>query len=145
MYVQGGRDLRGMQELMKKMTVGEAVSLALLSGLLGLLLFHWPWFAKLLGFDLQIERSGSIITVEYLWGAIVVLGLGLAFHKHPIWCAIWFMFGPVLVTHPIQLMKLGRIPNLWPMEILMLAVLTLPYIGIALGAAYVRKRMVETA
>ena len=126
---------------MQKMKVSEAVSLAVVAGLLGLLLFQWPWFAKLLGFDVQIARSGSLITVEYLWGALVVFGLGLAFYKHPIWCAIWFMFGPVLVTHPIQLIKLGRIPNLWPMEIFMVAVLTLPYIGIALGAAYLRKRM----
>lgn len=123
------------------MRLGEAVSLALVSGLLGLLVFQWPWFARPFGLEIEIERTGSLITVEYLWGMLVVFGLGLTFYKHPIWCAVWLMFGHVLITHPITLIKLGRVPNLWPMEIFMLALLTLPYIGIGYGASYLRQRV----
>jgi len=122
------------------MRAREAISLAVLSGMLGMLVFQWSSLAQLFGLDAEIQRSGSLVTVEYLWGMPVVLVLGLIFYRHPIWCAVWFMFGPVLILHPIKFIELGRIPNLWPIEITLLGVLTLPYIGISWAAAYLRRR-----
>jgi hypothetical protein len=104
-----------MPGLRNKLEPRQAILLAIGAGLLGLLVFRWLWIAQIFGVDLQVERGTSIITIEY-------------------------MLGPVLITHPIHLAKLGRIPNLWPMELLFLAALTVPYVGIAYGAAYMRRR-----
>jgi hypothetical protein len=50
------------------------------------------------------------------------------------------MLGPNVVSTAILVIG-GRIPNLWPLELLFLLVLTIPYIGLAYVGAYLRKRM----
>jgi len=114
---------------------------AIAASALGILVMRGEWFVQSLGFDFQIQRTGSMVTVEYFWGMFAVFLLGYVFYKWPAWCAIWFMLGHVIVTHSIYFLRHG-VPNLWPLELAVLAVLTLPYIGLAWLAAYLRKRFV---
>jgi hypothetical protein len=116
----------------------EAVWLALIASLLGLLVLKWEWLAQLLGVAVAVERSGSMITMEYLFGLVAVAALGFAFYRAPVWCAVWFMLGPTIVASAIHIARIG-VPNQLMLEIVVLAILTLPYIGVAYGAAYLRR------
>jgi len=117
----------------------EATLTAVVAGLSGLLILKWTWLAEMLGVSVSIERTGSIITVEYLWGMLAVAVLGYVFYRLPLWCAGWFMLGPILVTHASHLARFG-IPSQWLLEVFLLALLTIPYLGIAYGAAYIHRR-----
>jgi hypothetical protein len=117
----------------------EATFTAVVAGLVGLVILKWTWLAELLGITVSMERTGSILTVEYLWGMLAVAVLGYVFYRLPLWCAGWFMFGPILVTHAWHLARFG-IPGQWALEVFLLALLTIPYLGIAYGAAYIHKR-----
>jgi hypothetical protein len=112
---------------------------AILASVLGLLILKWTWLAEVLGIIVNIERTGSMITIEYVWGMLAVAFLGYLFHKLPVWCAVWFMLGPTIITHTVHVVRFG-IPQQWGLEILVLAVLTIPYVGIAYGAAYMHRR-----
>jgi hypothetical protein len=112
---------------------------AILASVLGLLILKWTWLAEVLGIMVNVERTGSVITIEYVWGMAAVAFLGYLFPKLPIWCAVWFMLGPTIITHAVHVVSFG-IPQQWGLEIFVLAILTIPYIGIAYGAAYVRRR-----
>ena len=126
------------------MKAKEANWSAVVASLVGLLVLKWTWLAELLDITVHIERTGSIITVEYLWGLLAVAALGYLFYRVPIWCAVWFMLGPTLLIHAIYLIKFG-IPSQWALEVFMLAVLTIPYVGIAYAAAYVHRRSLKSA
>ena len=115
---------------------------AVVATLLGLLVLKWTWLAEIFGATVTIERTGSMITIEYLWGMLAVAVLGYLFYEVPVWVAVWFMLGPTLVTHAAHVLRSG-IPNQWALEIFILALLTIPYVGIAYAAAYVRKRALK--
>lgn len=80
-----------------------------------------------------------MIATEYWIGLACVVPLGYLFPQNPIACAVTFMWVPVLLRHLVYIFEHG-FPNLWPLEIMMIAVLTLPYIGLAYGAAYLRRQ-----
>jgi hypothetical protein len=121
----------------KEVTIATFVSIVL-----GLIVLKWEWLASVVGLDIYVERSTSMITVEYVIGLGVAFMLGYAFPKRPVLCAIWLMLGPTLITHTIHLIIHG-VPNLWPVELLFLTILTIPYVGLAYGGAYVRHRMMK--
>lgn len=109
---------------------------------IGLIVLKWEWIAELFGVRVQVERSGSMVTMEYALGILAVMALGYVFYRRPILCAIWFVLGPTLITHSVHILKHG-VPRLWPVELLMLAALILPYAAIAFGTAYLRRRFIE--
>lgn len=124
------------------MKAKELIWPATLASVLGLLILKWTWLAELLGITVNIERTGSMITVEYAWGMFAVAVLGYLFYKLPIWCAAWFMLGPTILTHAVHLVRFG-IPQQWLLEVFVLAILTIPYVGIAYAAAYVHRRSLK--
>jgi hypothetical protein len=46
------------------------------------------------------------------------------------------------VTHAVHLVRFG-IPQQWLLEVFVLAILTIPYVGIAYAAAYVHRRLLK--
>jgi len=109
------------------------------SGLLGLLLFRWEHLASAVGWQIHIERGNSMVTFEYPLGFAVVLLLGYIFASYAIECAISFMFVPIVISHTIYIWQHG-VPRMWVVELMFLAGLTVPYIALAYGAAYLRRR-----
>src|SRR5687767_7922050 len=107
------------------MTTKEASWSAVLAILLGLLVLKWKWLAEIFGTTITIERTGSMITIEYLRGMLAVAVLGYLFYELPVWVAVWFMLGPTLFTHAIHVLR-SEIPNQWALEIFILALLTIP-------------------
>jgi hypothetical protein len=120
----------------------ELIWPAMAAFLLGLLVLQGAWLAERLGITVQIERSGSMISVEYLWGMLAVAALGYVFHRSPAWCAAWFMFGPVALAHIYHFVRFG-IPNQWALEVFFIALMTIPYVGIACAMAYQRRRSLK--
>ena len=94
------------------MKAKEMIWPAILASVLGLLILKWIWLAELVGIAVNIERTGSIVTIEYGWGMLAVAVLGYLFFRLPIWCAVWFMLGPTIVTHAVHLARFG-IPQQW--------------------------------
>jgi hypothetical protein len=110
-----------------------------MASFIGMLVLKWTWLADLFGVAYHIERTGSMITFEYFVGVVAVAILGYVFYKAPIWCAAWFMFGPMIVTHIVHIVRFG-IPQQLLLEVAVLAMLTIPYIVVAYAAAYLRRR-----
>ena len=81
-----------------------------------------------------------MITTEYWIGLPCVALLGYLLPRHPVACAVAFMWAPVSLRHVIQIFEKG-ISNLWPVEIMVIAALTLPYIGLAYVGAYLRRKI----
>ncbi len=80
-----------------------------------------------------------MVTFEYPLGFAVVLLLGYIFASYAIECAISFMFVPIVISHTIYIWQHG-VPRMWVVELMFLAGLTVPYIALAYGAAYLRRR-----
>lgn len=80
-----------------------------------------------------------MIAPEYWIGLPCVAILGYLFPQNAIACAVAFMWVPVSLRHSAYIVEHG-VPNLWPLEIMTIAVLTLPYVGLAYGVAYFRRK-----
>jgi hypothetical protein len=117
----------------------NAIAPAAVSILVGLLVLKWEWLASSIGVETHVNRTNSALSFEYALGLVATFVLGFVFPHRPATCAISFMAGPTLLTHSIYILKHG-FPNLWPVELLLLAALTVPYVGLAYSAAYLRKR-----
>lgn len=109
---------------------------AIVSIAAGLILFKWQFLATMVGWNVHIDRGDSLITMEYVIGLAVAFVLGFSFPKHPVLCAVWFMLGHSLVSILTHIAAKG-VPNLLPVEIMFLIVLTVPYVGLAYAGAYV--------
>lgn len=112
----------------------------LISILLGLLIMKWKGLLNLVGMDFHMSPSESIVTNEYYVGLLAALTLGYVFPKHPTHCGIWLMAGPVLITHTIFMLNHG-IPNMWPVELLLLALLTVPYVTLSHIGSFIARRL----
>jgi hypothetical protein len=119
--------------------IRESILPIVVSGLVGLVVLKWEWLANASGLEVHVNRGNSMVTFEYAVGLVATFLLGYAFPSWPIACAISFMLTPTLITHSIYISQHG-VPNLWPVELMFLAALTVPYIGLAYGGAYLRKR-----
>jgi len=111
---------------------------------LGLIVIEWKTIAQFLGIGHRIIESESVIAPEYWFGLIVVALLGAVFPKRPLHCAIAFMLGPLSVRHIVHLAVHG-IPNLWPIEVGFILLLTLPYMAVAYLAARIRAKATHAA
>jgi hypothetical protein len=80
-----------------------------------------------------------MLAPEYWIGLPLVALLGYLFPRNAIACAVGFMWVPVALRHSVYIFEHG-VPNLWPLEIMMIATVTVPYIGAAYGVAYLRRR-----
>ena len=117
----------------------NVVAATFVSILLGFIILKWELLTNALGLDIHLERGTSIVTIEYVIGFGVTFFLGYVFHERPVLCGICFMFGPTLVTHAIYISERG-VPNMWPVEVLLLMILTIPYIGLAYAGAFVHRK-----
>jgi hypothetical protein len=125
---------------MVQIRVRELITAVTISVIVGMIVFRWQWLTQAIGLDIHVIRSNSPVTFEYFIGMTAAIGLGFAFPTRPVVCAVSLMLGPNVVSTAILVIG-GRIPNLWPLELLFLLVLTIPYIGLAYVGAYLRKRM----
>ena len=107
--------------------------------LAGMLVLKWEWMAELAGIPESIQRDGAMLTTEYWIGLAAVFVLGLAFPTRWFATAAWFMWGPTIITHSVFIIQHG-IPNLWPLELAFIAALTVPYIAVGYGGAFLRRR-----
>lgn len=121
------------------MIARQAFVSALVSILVGLVVLRWEWLASLVGMQIQINRGEGMLTFEYAVGFPATFLLGYIFPTYSISCAIWFMLGPTVVTHSIYIYQHG-IPSMWPVELVFLVLLTLPYVGLAWCGGYLRNR-----
>lgn len=69
------------------MNAKEASWSAVVATLLGLLVLKSTWLAQIFGATITIERTGSMITIEYLWGMLAIAVLGYLFYELPVWVA----------------------------------------------------------
>lgn len=111
----------------------------MVAALLGFAISYLEWILVATGAHMHVPRGDSMIATEYWIGIPCVLLLGLLFPRDAITSAVVFMWAPVLFRHAIYIFEHG-VPNLWPVEILGIAFLTVPYIGVAFGGAYLRKQ-----
>lgn len=111
-----------------------------ISIVVGVSIMHWRWIAQLIGIVVPQESDASFITKEYYVGLLAALVLGVLLPRYAIHCGVWLMFGPVVMSHGIFFIKNG-IPNMWPVEIFLITVLTLPYITLSLVGAFVARRV----
>ncbi len=119
------------------------LAIALLcSFLLGLLVVEWRAIARVAGIGTNITASDSAVAPEYWVGFIAVALLGAVFPRRAVLCAIVFMMGPVSLRHIAYIVENG-IPNLWPIEIAFILLLTLPYMAVAYLAAKARMRFLS--
>ena len=124
---------------LRNMKLSRLITEVAVAGPLGLIVLNLNWVLKNTGLDFQIPRSNFSVTPEYWVGAVFVFLLGYVFAHYPVTCAVAFMWIPVAPRHSIYIFQRG-VPNLWPVELLMIALLTLPYIGLAYLDAYFRRQ-----
>lgn len=105
----------------------------------GMLVLKWEWIAGLVGIPVLVDRGTSMLATEYWIGMAVVFVLGVVFPINWFSTAVWFMFGPTIVTHVLHVMRYG-VPNLWPLELAIIVILTIPYIAASYGGAFTRRR-----
>jgi len=107
--------------------------------LFGFAISYLDWILGTAGSGIRIPQGDSMIATEYWIGLPCVVLLGYLFPRYPIECAVVFMWAPVSLRHLVYISEHG-VPNLWPVEISIIAALTLPYIGLAYGGAYLRRK-----
>lgn len=122
------------------MKIRGAYIAALTAALTGLLIMKWQWLVMMIDIRAEIARSGSLVTFEYFISLPAAFILGVIFPKFPTHCGVWLMLGPVLITHSVFIAQHG-VPSLWPAELVLLAILALPYIGLAHIGATVGRRI----
>jgi len=122
---------------MKNANLYKAISISIF---LGLFITKWKWVFNFIGINFPESPSESIITHEYYFGLLAAIALGFSFPKHPTHCGIWLMFGPVLITHTIFIFMHG-VPNMWPVELFLLALLTIPYVILSYVGSLIRLRL----
>jgi len=115
------------------------VPAAVAGAIVGMAVLKWEWLLNAFGVPVHVERGTALVTFEYWLGFLAAAVLGFLFPKHPITAAAFLMAGPTIVTHSVHIAQRG-VPQQWALEIFMLAVLTIPYIGLAFLAAYLRQR-----
>jgi hypothetical protein len=109
------------------------------AAILGLAVSYLDWILGTVGSGLRISKGTSMIAPEYWIGLPCAALLGYLFPRNAIACAVAFMWVPVSIRHSAHILEHG-VPNLWPLEIMAIAVLTLPYIGLAYAVAYLRRK-----
>jgi len=112
----------------------------LISTLLGILIIKWKWISSFVGIDIQVPLSDSIVSYEYYVGLPVAIILGFSFPKYPTHCGIWLMLGPILINHTIFIVKHG-VPNMWPVELLLLTFLAVPYVVLSHVGSFIERRL----
>ena len=114
---------------------------AVISSLVGAVLLRWEWFLNVAGFDVSVERSATI-TFEYWLGIPIAALLGYLFSKgpEPLVVGILLMWGATSINHIAHISRHG-VPNMWPVELALLGVLTIPYVVAAFAGAYLQRRM----
>ena len=122
------------------MKIRESIVPIICSGLLGLAVLKWEWLANAVGLQIHVDRGNSMVTFEYVLGLVATFLLGCSFPAWPTACAISFMLAPTVVTHSIYVSQHG-IPSMWFVELIFLAGLTVPYVGLAYAGAYLRMRL----
>ncbi len=105
----------------------------------GLAVSYLDWVLGAAGSSIRIPTGDSMIAPEYWIGLPCVALLGYLFPQNAIASAVAFMWVPVLLRHAAHILQHG-VPNLWPLEVVLIAVLTLPYVGMASGVAFLRRR-----
>ena len=121
------------------MKLKEGITPALVSIIVGVIVLKWEWAAYVPGLDIHVSRTQTTDIIKYVVGLVAALSLGYAFPRQAIVCGVCLMLGPTLIAHSIYIFQKG-VPNLWPLELLFIAALTIPYIVFAYGAAYLRRR-----
>src|SRR5262245_28439544 len=106
------------------------VPAALAGSIVGMAVLKWEWLLNAFGMPVHVERGAALVTFEYWLGFLAAVVLGFLFPKHPITAAAFLMAGPTIITHAFHIAQHG-VPQQWALEIFMLALLTIPYIGLA--------------
>jgi hypothetical protein len=115
------------------------VPAALAGTIVGMAVLKWEWLLNAFGIAVHIERGTALVTFEYWLGFLAAALLGFLFPKHPVTAGMFIMAGPTIVTHTAHIAQRG-VPQQWFLELFVLAVLTLPYVGLAALVAYLRQR-----
>jgi hypothetical protein len=115
------------------------VPAALAGTVMGMAVLKWEWLLNTFDVPTHIERGTAFVTFEYWLGLLAAGVLGFLFPKHPITAAAFLMAGPTIVTHSVHIAQRG-VPLQWGLEVFVLALLTIPYIGLAFLVAYLRQR-----
>ncbi len=111
---------------------------AILSTIVGLILFNWESIAATIGVPVHAERGNSSITFEYWIGLGIAAVAGFIAPGQALTAAAFLILGATGVRHMIYLAQNG-VPNLWPIEVLFIVLLSIPYLVAALFAARLRR------
>jgi hypothetical protein len=117
----------------------QYIAPALAGTIAGIVVLKWQWVLNGVGLVIEVQRGTGLVTFEYWIGFLAAAILGFSFPKHPIVASAFLMAGPTILTHTIHIVQYG-FPRLWPVELTLLAALTVPYIGLALIVAHLRER-----
>lgn len=109
-----------------------------LSSLVGILINNWAIIANMVGYT-ATHSAQSPFSMEYLVSIVAAFLLGFVFARYPTYCGISLMAAPIAINHVGYFWQHG-VPSLWPMELLILAVFTIPYIVAAFGGSKIRTR-----
>lgn len=119
--------------------IRKYVPAALAGTIVGMVVLKWEWLLNVFGLPVHIARGTSLVTFEYWLGFLAAALLGFLFPKHPITAGAFLMAGPTIITHSVFIAQRG-VPQQWGLELAVLAILTVPYVGLAALVGYLRQR-----
>ena len=113
---------------------------AISATVLGLMIGHWRTVAYFLGFIFEPASDVSGLGFEYILGLLFALALGYIFPRYYLRSSLLLIAAPVIVSHLIHFALQKRVPNLWVPEVLLIVLLTVPYILMAWWGAKIRRQ-----